>query len=231
MNIKAYVAEFVGTAVLVLCGVGAALLAGKAIGPLGIGIAFGITLTALAFAIGPISGAHVNPAVTVGLALARRFPWSDVPAYAIAQIVGGIAGSALLLLVVNGYNGTSGPTLMEVANGYDFHSPANFNMLAAIVTEVAMTFVLVLTVLGSTATTRNAPAGFAGLPIGAALAAANFVAIPVTNASINPARSIGPALLSGGGWPLEQLWLFIVAPLVGGVLAALLWVALRYDNT
>jgi len=209
-----YIAELVGTFVLMFCGIGAAVIDGDKLGPLGISLAFGLTLLAMAYAIGPISGCHINPAVTIGLAVAGRTKWSDVPGYVIAQIVGGIAGAGALLLIVPGGIAGAANTLQ-----------GSYTMQAGFLTEALMTMVLVLTVLGATA--KSAPAGLAGIPIGVALAVTNLVAIPVTNASINPARSIGPALYSGGGDAVTQLWLFIVAPIVGGIVAALVYSLIR----
>ena len=209
-----YLAELVGTFVLVFCGVGAAVLDGKELGPVGISLAFGLTLLAMVYAIGPISGCHINPAVTVGLAVAGRTKWSDVPGYLIAQVVGGIAGAgALLPIAPNGIAGAAN-TLQ-----------GSYTLGAGFLTEALLTLVLVLTVIG--ATSKNAPGGFAGVPIGLALAVTNFVAIPVTNASINPARSVGPALYAHGGDAASQLWLFIVAPIVGGIVAALVYGIIR----
>jgi aquaporin Z len=168
----------------------------------------------MAYAIGPISGCHINPAVTIGLAVAGRTKWSDVPGYVIAQLVGGIAGAgALLPIVAHGIAGAAN-TLQ-----------GSYGQSAGFLTEAILTMVLVLTVLG--ATSKNAPAGLAGIPIGLALAVTNFVAIPVTNASINPARSIGPALYSGGGDAVSQLWLFFAAPIAGGIVAALVYALIR----
>jgi len=205
-----YLAEFVGTFVLIFCGVGAAVIDGKDLGPTGISLTFGLTLVAMAYAIGPISGCHINPAVTVGLAIAGRTNWSDAAAYIVFQVLGGIAASAALLPIV-------GSNIANAANTVQ----GTYTVGAGFLTEALLTMVLVLTVLGATA--KNAPAGFAGIPIGLALAVTNFVAIPVTNASINPARSIGPALFSGGGDPIGQLWLFVVAPVVGGIVAAIVY--------
>jgi aquaporin Z len=205
-----YLAEFVGTFVLIFSGVGAAVLDGKDLGPVGISLAFGLTLTAMAYAIGPISGCHINPAVTIGLAVAGRTKWSDVPGYVVAQIVGGIAGAAALLPIApNGIAGAANTVL------------GSYTLTAGFLVEAIMTMVLVLTVIG--ATSKNAPNGFAGIPIGIALAVTNFVAIPVTNASINPARSIGPAIFAGPGDAWGQLWLFVVAPIVGGIVAAVVY--------
>jgi aquaporin Z len=208
-----YLAEFVGTFVLILCGVGAAAIGGKDLGVVGISLTFGLTLACMCYAIGPISGCHINPAVSIGAAIAGRLKWADLPGYLIAQILGGIAASALLLAIVP--DGIAG-----AANTLQ----GSYTIAAGFLTEMFMTMVLVLTVIGST--DSKAPSGFAGLPIGFALGVTNFFAIPVTNASINPARSIGPAIFAGSD-ALGQLWLFIVAPIVGGILAALVYAVIR----
>jgi aquaporin Z len=217
-----YLAEFVGTLLLVLCGVGSAIFDGKSIGALGISLTFGLVLVALVYAIGPISGCHVNPAVTLGAAIAGRMKGSDVVPYWIAQLLGGISGFGFLALIMIG-----SPTpdmvhtsALATSNGFGDHSPGGYGMGASFVAEAVLTFVLVLTVLG--ATSSMAPSGFAGIPIGFALAAINIVGIPITNGSFNPARSLGPAVYAGD-WARAQLWLFIVAPLVGGVLAAFVY--------
>lgn len=227
-----YLAEFIGTLLLVFVGVGTAAFAGKSVGALGIAFAFGLVLLALAYAIGPISGCHINPAVTLGAAVAGRMKGSDVIPYWIAQFLGGICGFGFLAwILIGASSATPGVTNMggtdflhataaSVSNGFGDHSPSGYNMTAAFVAETICTFVLVFTVLGSTAT--GAPSGFAGIPIGMALLIANLVAIPITNASINPARSLGPAIYAGG-WALSQLWLFILAPLLGGLIAALVY--------
>src|SRR3954469_8840149 len=212
-------AEFVGTFVLVLGGVGAAVIAGDKIGFLGVSFAFGLSLLAMAYAVGPISGCHVNPAVTVGLAIAGKLPPKDVPGYVIAQIAGAIAGAGLVLLIAQGSSAGYDPGAAGLAaNGFGDHSPGHYGLAAGFVAEVVLTFLLVFTVLG--ATDAKAPAGFAGLLLGPALTLIHLVGIPITNTSVNPARSIGPALFVGG-WAIGQLWLFIVAPLAGGVLGAL----------
>ncbi len=213
-----YVAEFVGTFVLVFTGCGSAVLAGGHIGYLGISLAFGLALLAMVYTIGHISGCHINPAVTLGLFLSKKMPRKHAPGYWIAQIAGGIVAAGVLLVIASGMPGGYDPAVQGLAaNGFGAHSPEHYNLAAAALTEFVLTFVLVITVIG--ATDVDAPIGFAGIPIGLALALTNLVAIPVTNASINPARSIGPAIFVGG-WALNQLWLFIVAPLLGGAAAS-----------
>jgi len=218
---KKYIAELIGTFVLVFGGCGAAVLAGDHIGYLGVSFAFGLTLLTMAYAIGPISGCHINPAVTIGLFLSKKVSAKDVPGYIIGQIVGGFLAAAVLLVIVKGMPGGYDPALKGfAANGYGEHSPGNFSVTAAFVVEVVLTFFLVFTVLGST--DLKAPAGFAGIPIGLVLVLIHLVGIPVTNTSVNPARSISQAVFVGG-WALGQLWLFILAPIVGAVLAALVF--------
>jgi aquaporin Z len=215
-----YIAEFVGTFVLLFGGLGTAVFDGKDVGHAGISLAFGLSLLAMVYAIGPISGCHINPAVTIGLALAGRCKWSDVPGYIIGQILGGFCGFGTIVLILFMAGHYDPSVAASVANGYGDHSAIGATVGGAFVAETVLTFVLVLTVLGATA--KNAPAGFAGIPIGFALAVTNFVAIPITNASINPARSIPPAVYAHG-WALGQLWLFIVAPIIGGIIAALVY--------
>jgi len=222
--VKRYLAEFFGTFVLVFGGCGAAVLAGDKIGFAGVAFAFGLSLLAMVYAIGPISGCHVNPAVTVGLLLSGKFESKHVPGYIIAQIVGAIVAAAVLLIVAQGRNGGYDPAMSGfAANGFGEHSPENYSMLAGFVTEVVLTFFLVFTILG--ATDARAPVGFAGLAIGLVLTLIHLVGIPVTNTSVNPARSIGPALFVGG-WALAQLWLFIVAPVIGAGLASVAYRAI-----
>jgi aquaporin Z len=216
---KRYLAEFFGTFVLVFGGCGAAVLAGDKIGFAGVAFAFGLSLLAMVYTIGPISGCHINPAVTVGLLLSGKFEAKYVPGYIIAQIIGAIVAAAILLLIAEGRNIGYDPALAGfAANGFGEHSPGGFDLIAAFLTEVVLTFFLVFTVLG--ATDAKAPVGFAGLAIGLVLTLIHLVGIPVTNTSVNPARSIGPALFVGG-WALGQLWLFIVAPLIGAAVAAM----------
>lgn len=222
---KKYSAELIGTFVLVFGGVGSAVLAGDKIGYLGVSLAFGFTLLTMAYAIGPISGCHINPAVTLGLLITRKMAPKDAPGYIVAQIFGGILAAALLLAIAKGAMGGYDPTLTGFgANGYAEHSPGHYGLASALLAEVILTFFLMFTVLGSTDV--KAPVGFAGIPIGIVLALIHLVGIPITNTSVNPARSIGPAVFVGG-WALGQLWLFIVAPLVGSAIAAGVYLAIR----
>jgi aquaporin Z len=225
---KKYAAEFVGTFVLVFGGVGSAVLAGKHIGFLGVAFAFGLSLLAMAYAIGPISGCHINPAVTLGILIARKIDAVDAIVYMIAQTVGAIIGAGAVLYVAKGLPyGYAAHISGLGANGYGLHSPDGYSMAAGFVAEVVLTAFLVVTVLGST--DIKAPVGFAGLPIGLVLVLIHLVGIPITNTSVNPARSIGPAIFVGG-WALQQLWLFIVAPFIGAILAAVVYLFLR-DTT
>ncbi len=213
-----YLAELVGTFVLVFASCGSAVLAGDKIGFLGVSLAFGLSLLAMAYAIGPISGCHINPAVTVGLLVSKKMDAKLAPGYIIAQIIGAIAASAILLLIAKGIPAGYDPTVAGfAANGYGDHSPGGYSLQSAFLVEVILTFFLVFTVLGTT--DIKAPVGFAGIAIGLVLTLIHLVGIPVTNTSVNPARSIGPAVFVGG-WALSQLWLFIVAPIVGALVAA-----------
>src|SRR4051794_1585576 len=217
-------AECVGTFVLVFGGVGAAVVAGDKIGFLGVAFAFGLSLLAMAYAVGPVSGCHINPAVTLGLLVSRRISPSEAARYWAAQVLGAIVAAGVLLAIVSarkgGYDaGTDGLG----ANGYGAHSPDGYGWVAAFAAEVILTAFLVFTVLAST--DRIASVAFAGIPIGLVLTLIHLVGIPIDNTSVNPARSIGPAIFVGG-WALGQLWLFIIAPLLGAALASLLhgWV-------
>jgi aquaporin Z len=212
-------AEFVGTFWLVLGGCGSAVLAaafpGVGIGLLGVSLAFGLTVLTMAYAIGHISGCHLNPAVTLGLAAGGRFKASEVVPYWIAQVLGAIVAAALLYLIASGKAGFDlGGGL--ASNGYGEHSPGKYSLYAGFVTELVMTFMFLVIILG--ATDERAPQGFAPLAIGLGLTLIHLISIPVTNTSVNPARSTGPALIVGG-WALQQLWLFWVAPLLGAALA------------
>jgi aquaporin Z len=216
---KRAIAEFIGTFWLVLGGCGSAVLAAAfpqlGIGFVGVAFAFGLTLLTMAYTIGHISGCHINPAVSVGLAAGGRFSWSEVPAYAIAQVLGGIAASAVLFIIASGKAGFDVHAGFA-SNGYDMHSPGGYSLPACLVCEVVMTFFFLMIILGSTH--DRAPKGFAPIAIGLGLTLIHLISIPVTNTSVNPARSTGPAIFAGG-WALEQLWLFWVAPIVGAALA------------
>jgi aquaporin Z len=219
-----FVAELVGTFILVLGGCGSAVISAAypavGIGLLGVSLAFGLTVLGCAYALGPISGCHLNPAVTAGLVAAGRFPSRDIPSYVGAQTLGALAASAVLLFIVQGQPGGYDAAVGGLAaNGYAEHSPGNYGLPAAMVTEVVLTFIFLTVILGSTS--WRAVSGFAGIPIGLTLTLVHLVGIPVTNVSVNPARSTGPAIFVGG-WALQQLWLFWVAPLLGAVLAGLL---------
>jgi aquaporin Z len=219
-------AEVFGTFWLVFGGCGSAVLAAGfpkvGIGLLGVSFAFGLTVLTMAYAIGHVSGCHLNPAVSAGLTIARRFPGRELPAYVAGQLVGAAAAAGTLYVIASGAPGFS-TTAGFAANGFAEHSPGGYSMVAALVAEVVLTFFFLLVILG--ATDSRAPAGFAPIPIGLALTLIHLIGIPVTNLSVNPARSTGPALFVGG-WALEQLWLFWVAPLVGALLAGLAYPAL-----
>lgn len=215
---RRYLAEFVGTFVLVVGGVGAAVLAGDRIGFLGISFAFGLSVLAMVYALGPISGAHLNPAVTLGLLLSGKFERRHALGYVAAQCLGAIVAAGVVLLLARGApDGYSAAAEGLASNGFGAASPEGYGAGAAFLAEVVLTFFLVLTVLG--ATDARAPVGFAGLAIGLVLTLVHLVGIPLTNTSVNPARSLGPAVFVGG-LALGQLWLFIVAPLLGGATAA-----------
>ena len=215
---KKYAAELVGTFVLVFGGVGSAVLAGSHIGFTGVAFAFGLSLLAMVYTIGPISGCHINPAVTLGVLLAKKIDGKEAAAYMVSQVVGAVIASAVILFVANGAAAGYDVSAAGLgANGYGAHSPGQYSLAAAFVAEVVLTMFLVLTVLG--ATDIKAPVGFAGVAIGLVLTLIHLVGIPITNTSVNPARSIGPALFVGG-WALQQLWLFIVAPFIGAAVAA-----------
>lgn len=221
---RPYIAEFVGTFILVFCGCGSAVLAGDNIGYAGVALSFGFVLVAMVYTLGPISGCHLNPAVTLGLTLSGKFEAGRLPAYVAAQILGAIVASAILYLIAQGHPGFDAAATGFASNGYDLRSPGHYNLTAAFIAEFVLTGLLVLTILGST--DLKAPVGFAGLAIGIVLVVIHLVSIPVTNTSVNPARSIGPALFAG--WAaIGQLWLFIVAPLLGATAAASLYRAIR----
>ena len=220
---KKSVAEFIGTFWLVLGGCGSAVLAAAfpelGIGFTGVALAFGLTVLTMAFAIGHISGCHLNPAVSLGLAVAGRFKFSELPAYVIAQVLGAIVAAALLAWIAGGAPG------FDIAgglasNGYGEHSPGGYSMQAGFVTEVVLTLMFLFVILG--ATDKRAPAGFGPIAIGLCLTLIHLISIPVTNTSVNPARSTGPALMVGD-WAVAQLWLFWVAPLIGAAVAGLVY--------
>lgn len=223
---KRSVAEMVGTFWLVFGGCGSAVLAaafpGLGIGFVGVALAFGLTVLTMVYAIGPISGAHLNPAVSCGLWSAGRFPAKEVPYYIISQVIGGVIGAAILYTIASGRPGFS---LSDgfAANGYGEHSPGGYSLGSCIVAEVVLTFMFLFIILG--ATSRRAPSGFAGIAIGLSLTLIHLIGIPVTNLSVNPARSTGPAVFVGG-WALAQLWLFWVAPIVGAIVAGLFFSAI-----
>jgi aquaporin Z len=213
-------AEFIGTFWLVLGGCGSAVLAAAfpelGIGFAGVSLAFGLTVLTGAYALGPVSGGHFNPAVSVGLWAGGRFSASQLGPYVAAQVLGAIAGAAVLAFIAGGKPGFDLVASGFAANGFGDHSPGKYSLGAGLVTEVVMTFMFLIVILG--ATHRRAPTGFAGLGIGLALTLIHLISIPITNTSVNPARSTGPALFVGG-WALQQLWLFWVAPIVGALLA------------
>ncbi|HEX5805852.1 MAG TPA: aquaporin Z [Macromonas sp.] len=223
---KRYGAEFLGTFWLVLGGCGSAVLAAAfpnvGIGLHGVSLAFGLTVLTMAFAIGHISGCHLNPAVSVGLWAGGRFPASQLLPYIVSQVLGAATAGAVLYVIASGAPGFD-VTQGFASNGYGAHSPGGYSLLAALVTEVVMTLFFLLVILG--ATDKRAPAGFAPIAIGLALTLIHLISIPVTNTSVNPARSTGVALFAGG-WALEQLWLFWVAPVIGAVLGALAYRAI-----
>jgi aquaporin Z len=217
-SMKQYAAEFVGTFWLVLGGCGSAVLAaafpGLGIGLLGVALAFGLTVLTMAFAIGHISGCHLNPAVSVGLWVGGRFPASKLPPYIIAQVLGAIAAGAVLFIIASGKAGFD-LAAGFASNGYGVHSPGGYSLLAGLVSEVVMTAMFLVIILG--ATDKRAPAGFAPIAIGLGLTLIHLISIPVTNTSVNPARSTGVAVFVGG-WAIQQLWLFWVAPIIGAFL-------------
>ena len=211
-------AEFLGTFVLVFVGCGAAILdaGNKGIDYLGVAVAFGVAVMVMVYAVGAVSGGHFNPAVTVGLAMARRFPWRDVVAYIVTQVIAAIVASLVLLGVAHGQKGFSAKASGFASNGYGAHSPAGYSLGAVLLVEIVLTAIFLYVIIG--ATDVRAPAGFAGLAIGFTLMIIHLVAIPVSNTSVNPARSTGPAIIQHG-WAAGQLWMFWVAPLIGALIA------------
>ena len=223
-------AEFIGTLWLVLGGCGSAVLAaafpGVGIGLHGVALAFGLTVLTMAYAVGHISGAHFNPAVTIGLWAGKRFPASGIVPYILAQVTGAIAGAGLLFVIAGGKPGFS-TAAGFAANGFGDNSPGKYALLACFVTEVVMTFFFLVIILGSTH--NRAPKGFAPIAIGLGLTLIHLISIPVTNTSVNPARSTGPALFVGG-WALSELWLFWAAPIIGAVIAGFFYQWIVSDN-
>jgi aquaporin Z len=223
---KRAAAEFLGTFWLVFGGCGSAVLSAAfpqlGIGFLGVALAFGLTVLTMAFAIGHISGCHLNPAVSVGLVVARRFPVKDLPAYVVAQVLGGIAGAGVLYVIATGKPGFQLGGF--AANGFADHSPGGYSLEACLVAEVVLTFMFLWIIIGST-DKRGMPRGFAPIPIGLGLTLIHLIGIPVTNLSVNPARSTGPAVFVGG-WAIQQLWLFWLAPIAGAALAGLVYILL-----
>ncbi len=220
---KRVAAEFLGTFWLVFGGCGAAVLDAAfpnlGIGFVGVALAFGLTVLTMAYAIGHISGCHLNPAVSVGLVAGKRFPAAELPAYVLGQVAGGIAGAGVLYVIASG---KAGFTLAGgfASNGYAAHSPGGYSMTACLVAEMVLTFMFLMIIQG--ATDRRAPQGFAPIAIGLGLTLIHLIGIPVTNLSVNPARSTGPALFAGG-WAIEQLWLFWLAPIVGAAIAGIVY--------
>jgi aquaporin Z len=217
---KKYAAEFIGTAALVFMGCGSAVIAGEKVGFLGISLAFGLSVLVMVYAIGPISGCHINPAITIAMLTAGKIKAKDAIAYIVAQCLGGIAGAAVLLQVVERRFGYSMAANGLGQNGYGIHSPMGYSFVGCLTAEIILTALFLFVIFG--ATSKNAPQGFAGLAIGLSLALIHIVGIPITGTSVNPARSLGPALMVGGD-ALSQVWLFLLAPVIGGVLAAVVW--------
>jgi aquaporin Z len=209
-------AEALGTFWLVLGGCGTAILAGKDVGNLGIALAFGLTVLTGAYAFGHISGGHFNPAVTVGLAAARRFSWNEVIGYVVAQLIGAAVAATVLYVIASGQADFDAHASGFAANGYGDHSPGGYSLLAALIAEIVLTAFFLYVILGASA--KRAAVGFSGLSIGLALTLIHLIAIPIDNTSVNPARSIGVAFFAGSD-AVGQLWLFIVAPLIGAVIA------------
>ena len=224
-NFSKVTAEFLGTLVLVLMGCGSAVIAGASgetgVGLLGISFAFGLSVVAMAYAIGHISGCHINPAISIGMVVAGRMKIGQAVGYIIAQVLGAIAGAAILMFIASGKVGYDVAVNGLGQNGFDAHSPQQYNLISGFVAETIFTFIFLLVIFGTTST-KNIHGGFAGLSIGLSLVLIHIVGIPITGVSVNPARSIGPALLVGGD-AISQLWLFIAAPILGAILAAIVW--------
>ena len=227
-NIRKYIAELIGTFALVLFGCGSAVIAGKSIldgtldglGLLGISLAFGLTLLVMVYAIGPISGCHINPAVTISMLVAGKIKPKDSIAYIIAQCCGAILGAGILYVIASGQGSYDIAINGLGQNGYGAASPAGYALMACFVAEIVLTGLFLFVIFGSTS--KDAPKGFAGIPIGFALVIAHLIGIPITGTSVNPARSLGPALFVGGE-AINQVWLFWLAPIIGGILVAIIW--------
>lgn len=222
-----YLAELIGTFVLVFFGCGAAVIAGSSLGVLGIAAAFGLAVLVMVYAIGPISGCHINPAITVAMLVNGKIPSRDAVVYIVVQCIGAVIAAALLLVVASGLPSYSLAVNGLGQNGYGIASPGGYSMVSGFLAEIILTFVFLMVIFG--ATSKAAPAGFAGIAIGLSLTLVHIVGITITGTSVNPARSLGPALLVGGT-ALAQLWMFIIAPLIGAILAALVWKHLFRDG-
>lgn len=223
-NFRKYAAESIGTFWLTFGGCGSAVLAAAfpdvGIGLMGVSLAFGLTVLTMAYSIGHVSGCHLNPAVTVGLAVGGRFPGSQILPYVIAQVIGAVLGAAVLYVIASGAPAFDAVASGFAANGYGEHSPGHYSLASALVAELVLTMMFLFIIMGSTH--GKAPAGFAPIAIGLGLTLIHLISIPITNTSVNPARSTGPALFVGG-WALQQLWLFWVAPIVGGAAGGALY--------
>ncbi len=226
-NMKKYLAELLGTFVLVFIGTGSAVVAGKNIGFLGIALAFGLSVLVMVYAIGRISGCHINPAITLAMLFNGKIPSKDAIIYIFMQCIGAIFASMLLLAIMTGLPGYEIAPGNLGANGYGADYLGGYSLTSAFITEVVMTFIFLMVIFG--VTSSKAPAGFAGIAIGLSLAMIHMVSIPITGTSVNPARSLGPALVAGGT-ALSQLWLFIIAPVIGAIIAAVVWKYLFEDS-
>lgn len=218
--IKRMISEFAGAFLIVLGGCGTAVLAGSQVGYLGVALAFGLSVVVMAYAVGHVSGGHFNPAVTLGMWFGKRIPGKQVLYYMLAQVIGAIVAAAVLYAIALGVSGFSASDGGFASNGYGAHSPGGYGLAAALLCEFVMTLIFVFVIMG--ATSKKASAGFAPLAIGLTLTLIHLISIPVTNTSVNPARSLGPAIFQGG-WALSQIWVFIVAPLVGGAAGGVLY--------
>jgi len=217
---KKYLAELIGTFVLVFIGTGSAVVAGKYIGFLGIAFAFGLSVLVMVYAIGQISGCHINPAITLAMLVNGKIGSKDAAVYIVVQGLGAIIASLLLLAIMNGHPGYDLATNGLGQNGYGAASPGDFSLTSGFIAEIVLTFIFLMVIFG--ATSKAAPPGFAGIAIGLSLAMIHMVGIPITGTSVNPARSLGPAVVAGGT-ALSQLWVFILAPVTGALIAALVW--------